>query len=631
MNSLPTLGDHADKTKNSSAIARDVVRIVTCGSVDDGKSTLIGRLLYECNAIPDDELALLEKDSVRFGATPGIDFALLVDGLQVEREQGITVDVSYRYFSTPRRTFILADTPGHIQYTRNMVTGASTSDLAIVLIDASKGLSPQTRRHSIIVHQLGVRHIVVAINKMDLVDFSKGIFQEIESAYSTFAEKAQIQAVTFIPLVARDGDNVNMTSSRLSWYTGPTLLHLLETVEVTRQVEHEAVRMTVQWVNRTNSEFRGYSGTVASGSLRAGEDVVVLPSGQVTRISRIVTYDGDASVAGPGTVPTVVLADEIDLSRGDVISALKDRPEVADQFNATVIWMSEEKMLPHRPYWIRCGNQWSLGEVSAIKHKISMENLEHLTATSLDLNDFAICNISCRRPLIFEPYIRNRRLGSFILVDQITKKTVACGLIRFALRRARNIHWQAIEISKKQRAGQKNQKPFCIWFTGLSGSGKSTIANQLEKILFSKGYHTYILDGDNIRHGLCRDLGFTEADRIENIRRVAHAARLMVDAGLIVLSAFISPFEADRRAARELFLPGEFIEVFVDTPLAICEQRDAKGLYQKAREGLIPNFTGVSSPYERPQNPEILLSGEGNDLDALIEKLVSELERIGLR
>ncbi len=605
---------------------KGLLRVLTCGSVDDGKSTLIGRLLYDCNLIAEDQLEQLAADSAKMGTTGGgLDFALLVDGLQAEREQGITIDVAFRYFATSRRKFIVADTPGHEQYTRNMATGASVSDCAIILVDARKGLLTQTRRHSTIVNLLGIRHVVLAVNKMDLVGFSRDVFENISADYREFAGALGIADVTAIPISARGGDNVAERSAAMPWYSGPTLLDHLETLDIAADTAALPFRFTVQWVMRPDADFRGFAGTVASGSVRRGQDVVILPSGRTTRIARIVTYDGDLEEAKAGDAVTLVLADEVDVSRGDVIAELHARPQVADQFAAHIIWMGEEPLLPGRAYLMKCGTQTASVSVTALKYRLNVETLEHAAARQLELNEIGYCNISVSKPVVLDPYAENRQMGGFVFIDKLTNATVGAGLIQFALRRATNLHWQALDIDKQARGRALGQTPRCLWFTGLSGSGKSTVANLLEKRLHALGKHTYILDGDNVRHGLNRDLGFTDADRVENIRRVAEVARLMVDAGLIVMVSFISPFRAERQLAREMFGEGEFAEIFVDTPLELCEQRDPKGLYKKARQGLIENFTGISSAYEAPLNPEIRLNGGAQTPEAMVEEIISWL------
>ncbi|MDX2263552.1 MAG: sulfate adenylyltransferase subunit CysN [Hyphomicrobiales bacterium] len=599
---------------------------LTCGSVDDGKSTLIGRMLYDAQMIYDDQLTTLEADSKKVGTTGGdIDLALLVDGLQAEREQGITIDVAYRYFSTPRRKFIVADTPGHEQYTRNMATGASVSDVAVILADARKGVLTQTRRHSTIAHLLGIRHAVLAVNKMDLVDFSREVFERIAADYAAFAKALGLENVVAVPVAARSGDNVLNRSVRTPWYSGPTLMSYLEDVEVRADASAAPFRFPVQWVSRPNLDFRGFAGTVASGAIKAGDKVAVLPSGRTTTLSRIVTYDGDEPHAKAGDAVTLTLADEVDVSRGDVIVAAGDRAEIADQFAAKIIWMSEEPLLPGRPYLIKLGGQTANVSVSALKHKIDVDSASEIAGKQLELNEIGFCNLSVSRPLVFDAYEANRATGGFILIDKLSNATVGAGLIQFPLRRAANVHWQALDLNKEARGAALGQKPRCLWFTGLSGSGKSTVANLLEKRLHALGRHTYILDGDNVRHGLNRDLGFTDADRVENIRRVAEVAKLMVDAGLIVMVSFISPFRAERRMARELFAEGEFIEVFVDTPLEVCEARDVKGLYKKARAGQIANFTGISSAYEAPVTPELRLDGGAQTPEEMVERIVAAL------
>jgi bifunctional enzyme CysN/CysC len=607
---------------------RDVLRFMTCGSVDDGKSTLIGRLLYDLGQVPDDQLAALERDS-RLSATSdgGLEFGFLLDGLQQEREQGITIDVAYRYFAAPTRKFIVADTPGHEQYTRNMATAASVSDLAVILVDARKGVVTQTRRHGAIVNLLGIRHLVLAINKMDLVAYSQARFDEIVGAWRAFADRTGAGKVVAIPVSARLGDNVVRGSERMPWYTGPTLAGQLESADVDQPGKTQALRLPVQTVIRADENFRGFAGTIVGGTAKPGDPVVVLPSGRTTRIKRLVSMTGDEPLAHAGAAVALVLEDEVDVGRGDVICAAADRPEMADQVSADLIWLGSEPMLPGRSYFMKCGTQSLSASISKLKHKLDIDNLAETAARDLVLNDIGQCNVSCSRPIVFEPYEKNRSLGSFILIDKMTGATVAAGLIRFGLRRASNIHWQALEIDQVARAKAMRQRPLCIWFTGLSGSGKSTVANLLEKRLHALGRHTYVLDGDNVRHGLNRDLGFTDADRAENIRRVAEVARLMVDAGLVVMVSFISPFRAERRMARELFREGEFLEVFVDTSLEVCEQRDAKGLYRKARQGALPNFTGIDSPYEPPQNPDLRLDGAATTPEALVDQIVERIER----
>ncbi len=605
---------------------RSLLRFMTCGSVDDGKSTLIGRLLYDCNAIPDDQMAVLKTESKRIGTTGSeLDLALLVDGLTAEREQGITIDVAYRYFSTPLRSFIVADTPGHEQYTRNMATGASVSDLAVILVDARKGILVQTRRHAYIARLLGIHHVVLAVNKMDLVGWSAETFETIRAEFERFATALGIPHVEAVPLSARRGDNVIHTSDNSPWYAGSTLMAILETIDVARQESDGAFRFPVQWVNRPDQDFRGFSGTVASGIVSAGDTVVISPSGRHSRIARIVTHDGDRLSATAGDAVTLTLTDEIDASRGDVFSASEARPQVADQVSAHLIWLSQDEMLPGRPYLIKCGTSTATATVSALKHKVDINSLEEIAGRTLELNEVGLCNLSFDRPLAFDAYEENRTTGGFILVDKLTNETVAAGLIRFALRRSTNIHWQSLDVDRAAHASLKGQKPCCLWFTGLSGSGKSTVANLLEKRLFAMGRHTFILDGDNIRHGLNRDLGFTNADRVENIRRAAHVARLMVDAGLIVMVSFISPFRAERRMARALFADGEFIEIFMDTPLDVCERRDPKGLYKKARAGDLPNFTGISSVYEPPEMAEVYLPGGREEPEVLVERVLDYL------
>ena len=606
MSGMPSMVDAEVEAYLGRQERKELLRFITCGSVDDGKSTLIGRLLFESKTLFEDQLAALAVDSKKSGTRGGeIDFALLVDGLSAEREQGITIDVAYRFFSTDRRKYIVADTPGHEQYTRNMVTGGSTADLAIILIDARKGVLTQTRRHSYLVSLLGIRHVVLAINKMDLMDYSQEVCQRIEADYRAFATQIGIDDVLCIPMSAVYGDNVFAHSERMPWYRGPSLMEHLETVPVEQEPAAGPFRLPVQWVNRPNQDFRGFAGVISSGSIQVGDPVVVLPSARVSRVKTIVNGFAEIDRAVAGQAVTVMLADEVDASRGDVIAATDDRPAVADQFEATLIWMSEQPMLPGRSYLLKTNTQTVAATVAPLKYKVNVNTLEHTAATRLELNDIGVCGLELSKAIVFEPYKQNRELGGFILIDRLTNATVGAGLLHFALRRSHNVHWQALDIERNVRASQKGQKPCVLWFTGLSGAGKSTIANLLERRLVGLGRHTYLLDGDNVRHGLNRDLGFTEADRVENIRRVAEVARLMSDAGLIVLVSFISPFRAERRMARGLMGEGEFIEVFVDTPLAVAETRDPKGLYKKARRGELKNFTGVDSPYEPPERPEV--------------------------
>ncbi|MDY0263355.1 sulfate adenylyltransferase subunit CysN [Syntrophotalea acetylenica] len=605
---------------------KSMLRFITCGSVDDGKSTLIGRLLWDSKLIFEDQLAALEADSKRVG-TQGedVDYALLLDGLQAEREQGITIDVAYRFFSTDKRKFIVADTPGHEQYTRNMVTGASTAEVAIILIDARKGVLTQTRRHSYLVSLVGIRHVVLAINKMDLVDYAASRFHTIREEYETFAAGLGFEDITAIPISAFKGDNVIEANGHTPWYQGPTLLEYLETVQVVDDAASRPFRMAVQWVNRPNLDFRGFSGTIASGTLRPGDEVVVPSSGQKSTVARIVTMDGDLSQAVAGQAVTLTLQDEIDISRGDLLSAPLARPIHTDQLRAHVVWMHEEPLLPGRGYLLKTGCTTVPAQISDLRRKVNVNTLQQEPGKTLGLNEVGVCNLSLGKAISFDPYKENRATGNFILIDRFSNATVGAGMIDFALRRADNIHWQALDIDKQARAEQKGQKPRVLWFTGLSGSGKSTIANLVEKKLHSMGKHSYILDGDNVRHGLNRDLGFTDADRVENIRRVAETARLFVDAGLIVLVSFISPFKSERQLARDLLEPGEFIEVYVNTPLEVCEQRDPKGLYKKARAGQLKNFTGIDSAYEAPEKPEIVVNGAEKSAEELAEKIVREL------
>ncbi len=591
---------------------KELLRFITCGSVDDGKSTLIGRLLYETGQLFADQLAALEGDSKRHGTRgDALDFALLVDGLSAEREQGITIDVAYRYFSSEKRKFIVADTPGHEQYTRNMVTGASTADLALLLVDARKGLLMQTRRHSYLAHLLGIRRFVLAVNKMDLVDFDQGAFDAIAAEYRDFAKRIGIEQWLAIPVSAAAGDNVTARSDATPWYAGPTILDHLNSVPLDVAAEAgKPFRMPVQWVNRPNLDFRGFAGQIASGRVAPGDEVRILPSGRLTRVERIVTAGGDLTEAVTGQSVTLTLADQVDCSRGDVIASAANAPETADQFEATIVWMDEHELLPGRGYWLKVGTQTVTATVHEPKFEINVNTLDHLAAKTLAQNGIGVAEIATDRDVVFEPYAvpgrsPNRVLGGFILIDKLTNATVAAGMIHFSLRRAQNVHWQATDITREAHASLKNQKAKVLWFTGLSGAGKSAIANLVEAKLAARGRHTFLLDGDNVRHGLNRDLGFTEADRIENIRRVGEVARLMADAGLIVLTAFISPFRAERHMVRRMVAKGEFFEIFVDTPLAVAEQRDTKGLYAKARSGELKNFTGIDSPYEPPEAPEI--------------------------
>ncbi|MCK9542474.1 MAG: sulfate adenylyltransferase subunit CysN [Novosphingobium sp.] len=586
---------------------KTMLRFITCGSVDDGKSTLIGRLLYDSKMIFEDQLAALESDSKKVG-TQGqeIDFALLVDGLAAEREQGITIDVAYRFFNTEKRKFIVADCPGHEQYTRNMITGASTADLAVILIDARKGVLTQTRRHSYLCHLIGIRNIVLAVNKMDLVDYSQDIFDTIVGEYTDFANSIGIKSFTPMPISGFKGDNITTHSPNTPWYKGPTLVDHLETVEVLSSVDADKpFRLPVQWVNRPNLDFRGFSGLIATGAVKPGDQIRVLPSGKTSTVTRVVTMDNDLEEAVAGESVTVCFADEIDCSRGSVISVADNPPQSADQFEATVVWMNDEPLHVGRAYWLKLGTQTVSVTVHEPKYTVNVNTMEHLAAKTLELNEIGVAELATDKPIVFEPYEQNRALGGFILIDKMTNSTVAAGMLNFSLRRSQNVHWQALDIGRKQHADLKNQKPAVLWFTGLSGSGKSTIANLVEKKLHRMNRHTFLLDGDNVRHGLNKDLGFTEADRIENIRRVGEVAKLMADAGLIVITAFISPFKADREMVRSMLPEGEFLEVFIDTPLAVAEERDVKGLYKKARSGELKNFTGIDSPYEAPANPEI--------------------------
>jgi bifunctional enzyme CysN/CysC len=605
---------------------KSMLRFITCGSVDDGKSTLIGRLLYDSKLVFEDHLAALEEDSKRVG-TQGdrLDFALLVDGLAAEREQGITIDVAYRFFTTEKRKFIVADTPGHEQYTRNMVTGASTADLAVILIDARSGVVTQTRRHSFLVALLGIRHVVVAVNKLDLVDYSEEVFAQIESDYRAFAEQIGIADVACIPISALLGDNVTTRSENTPFYTGPTLVQYLEEVEVDDDGSAQAFRLPVQWVNRPNLDFRGFSGQIVGGTVRPGDRVRIVPSGTESTVARIVTADGDLDEAADGQSVTLTLNDEVDVSRGDVITQATSPPPVADQFECHIVWMSEEPMLPGRQLLLKIGTQTVGATVTHPKYKININTLDHEPAPTLTLNEIAVCNISTDRPIPFDPYRENRDMGGFILIDRYSNATVGAGLITYELRRSQNVHWQATLVDRDTRALALRQEPKVVWFTGLSGAGKSTIASLVERRLHDLGFHTYLLDGDNLRHGLNRDLGFTDADRVENIRRAAEVSRILVDAGIVVLASFISPFRSERQLARDLFDEGQFIEVHIDVPLAIAEQRDRKGLYAKARRGELSNFTGIDSPYEPPESPELHIDAAATTSEEGAQQIVDYL------
>jgi bifunctional enzyme CysN/CysC len=614
-----------------SPSGKTLLRFLTCGSVDDGKSTLIGRLLYDSEAILADQLVNLERDSRKFGTTGGdIDLALLLDGLEDERQQGITIDVAYRLFQTKRRSFIVADTPGHEQYTRNMATGASTADLALLLVDARKGVVVQTRRHSLICSMLGITHIVLAVNKLDLVDFDRITFEAIADEYRRFAADLGFASLRAIPISARHGDNVGTLSPRTGWYDGQTLIDYLETVDVEDRTGAAAFRFPVQWVNRPNADFRGVAGTVVAGSIEPGDPIVVSGSGVETKINEIVTFTGSVERASNGDAVTLTFTDDIDVARGDLLANPKSRPEFADQFAAHVIWMKDEPLIPGRSYWLKIGTRTVPATVTALKHRIDVNNGAQVAARSLELNEIGLGNLSTAQPIAFDPYKDNRETGGFILIDRLTNETAGAGMIEFALRRASNIHLQVQAIDADTRAGLKGQKPAVLWFTGLSGAGKSTIANRLEQKLVALGGHTMLLDGDNVRHGLNRDLGFTDTDRVENIRRLGEVAKLMADAGLIVICAFISPFRADRQMAREIASPHNFIEVFIDTPIDECIRRDPKGLYAKAKSGQLPNFTGLDSPYEAPENPEVRLATVAEDADILADLLIETLRERGI-
>jgi bifunctional enzyme CysN/CysC len=610
---------------------KELLRFLTCGSVDDGKSTLIGRLLHDSKQIFQDQLSALARDSARYGTTGGhVDLALLVDGLEAEREQGITIDVAYRFFSTSKRSFIVADTPGHEQYTRNMATGASKADLAVLLIDARKGVLVQTRRHSLICSLLGLRHVVLAVNKIDLVSYDSDIFERIVSQYRAFASELGFSSIAAIPISARNGDNVMRRSDQTSWYRGPTLLDYLETVDVTQEMTGKPFRFPVQWVNRPGPDFRGYAGTVASGTIGVGDPITAAGSGQTSRVKELITYDGPQSSAQAGDAITLTLTSEIDISRGDLLVSPASDTELSDQFAAHIIWMSDQALMPGRSYLARIGTRTTPITVTGIKYRIDVNTREHLATHTLGLNDIGFCNLSTGTPVAFDPYEQNRKTGSFIMIDRLTNHTLGAGMIAFGLRRGTNIHWQATLIGKAERAAHKHQRPAIIWLTGLSGAGKSTIANMVERQLHAAGHHTMMLDGDNVRHGLNRDLGFTEPDRVENIRRAGEVAKLMVDAGLIVLCSFISPYRAEREAVRRLVADGEFVEVFVDTPIDECAKRDPKGLYAKAKAGEIKNFTGFDAPYEAPENPEIHLQTIGQQPEQLAQRLVRTLTELGI-
>ncbi|WP_239806542.1 sulfate adenylyltransferase subunit CysN [Croceicoccus hydrothermalis] len=611
---------------------KTMLRFITCGSVDDGKSTLIGRLLYDSKMIFEDQLEALESDSRRVG-TQGqeIDFALLVDGLAAEREQGITIDVAYRFFTTQKRKFIVADTPGHEQYTRNMVTGASTADLAVILVDARKGVLVQTRRHSYLAHLVGIRNVVLAVNKMDLVDYDQATFDAIVADYREFAKTIGIEDFTAIPISGFKGDNVTAPSANTPWYRGPSLMEHLETVELSSDSDlAKPFRMPVQWVNRPNLDFRGFSGLISAGTVRPGDPVRIVPSGKTTNIARIVTLDGDLDEAQVGQSVTLTLTDEVDCSRGSVMAAADAPPETADQFEATIVWMADDAMLPGRSYWMKIGTQQVSASVQEPKYTVDVNSMDHMAAKTLNLNEIGVAELATERPIAFVPYRDEQdrvspALGGFVLIDKMTNRTVAAGMLHFALRRSQNVHWQALDITREARADLKNQAPKVLWFTGLSGSGKSTIANLVEKRLHRMNRHSFLLDGDNVRHGLNRDLGFTDADRIENVRRVGEVARLMTDAGLIVITAFISPFRAERDMVRAMMEEGEFMEVFIDTPLSVAEKRDVKGLYVKARAGTLKNFTGIDSPYEAPENPEIRIDTTALSPEEAADRIVEQL------
>ena len=609
---------------------RGVLRFITCGSVDDGKSTLIGRLLYDSKLLFEDQLHVLEKDSKKHGtAGEEIDFALLLDGLEAEREQGITIDVAYRFFSTEKRKFVVADTPGHEQYTRNMATGASTADVAVILVDSRRGVLVQTLRHTYIAKMMGIRHIVLAVNKMDLVEHSRGTFHEIVANYLKAVDELGFETITPIPMSARYGDNVTHRSEAMDWHDGPTLLEFLEDIDVAGEADEGPFRLPVQWVNRPNLDFRGFSGTIVSGTIKVGDPVIVATSGTAANVKTIVTADGDLEQASAGDAVTLVLDREIDISRGDIIVGAQDRPEVTDQFAAEIVWMVEEELLPGRSYMLKIGGVSTPATVTALKHRIEPNTYEKKPSRTLEMNGIGFCNLSTARPIAFDPYHEIRDTGAFILVDRFTNQTVGAGTIEFGLRRASNIHHHRMDITKVERAQLKGQKPALLWFTGLSGAGKSTIANIVESKLASAGHHTYPLDGDNVRHGLNRDLGFTDEDRVENIRRIGEVGKLMVDAGLVVTCSFISPFRSERQMVRELLEEGEFIEVHVDAPIEVCMERDPKGLYKKAQAGEIKNFTGFDSPYEAPEEPEIRIDTTSISPDEAADQVIAKLREMG--
>ncbi len=610
--------------------SKDLLRFLTCGSVDDGKSTLLGRLLYDSKTVFEDQLSATETESKKFGTQGGeVDLALLVDGLQAEREQGITIDVAYRYFTTDKRKFIAADTPGHEQYTRNMATGASTSEVAIILIDARKGILDQTRRHSFIISLLGIKHVILAVNKMDLMDYAESTYKEIVKSYQAFASELGLNDIHPIPMSALTGDNVFHSQGNMPWYQGKTLIQVLETIEIDRDETQKPFRLPVQWVNRPNLDFRGFSGTVAAGSIALGDTVVANPSGKTSTVAKIVGASGEQSEAFAKQAVTLVLNDEIDVSRGDVFSGSEDRTVQADQFAARIIWMHEEPMLPIRSYTIKFATVTATAQVTDLSYRIDVNNLEKLAAKDLKLNEVGFCKLALSKDVAFDPYKDNRQTGAFILIDRLTNATVAAGMIEYDLRRANNIAWHDMKVSKQTRSERNAQKPCVLWFTGLSGAGKSTVADRLEQALNAQGQRTYLLDGDNVRHGLNRDLGFTDHDRVENIRRVGEVAKLMVDAGLICLVSFISPFRSEREMARKAVEESEFLEIFVDTPIEVCEERDPKGLYKKARSGELKNFTGIDSEYEAPENPEIILKSADHEVDALVQQIIDYLDKTG--